>query len=213
MMRSLLKREILGLWRHREAMALSGLVLLMACAVFVFVIGDREALLAQVGAGVFWALMVLLTLMQAQSLFERDTQEGVLDYLQTLAHPLSLYLAIRCLGVWCAYGVPLLIALPLMMMMFYMPLDQVFMLSAKFALGTFHLSLVAVFAGALTQGAGRYRSLGFFLAFPLFLPVLICITIPVDVMVSIALSGAGLLVSLPACLILGAKALQGHLLR
>ena len=207
---ALCHRELLLAWNERALLLLSPLVLALACVTCIMAIGDIPALLIPLGPGVLWTLMVLLTLIQAPTLLHNDQAEGIIEDVLLAPFPLVTYLTAKVFGAWLRYGLPFTLSIPLLLLFFHVPLDQVLPFWGKAALASVQLAFVALFIACVSPASNTPRLFGFFLGLPLYLPTLIALTLPLPPTLSWTLLGIATALSLPVCLWMGEKALITH---
>ena len=207
----LLMREVHGVWRDKSTTLLPLFALGLACVVCIMAVGDNRMVLQFMGRGVVWSLMILITLLQAPTLFHQDQAEGFIDDVVLSPLPLVAYLLAKTVGTWARYGLPFLLALPVFLILFQMPFEDMGFFWIKSGVATVHLAFVTLFIGCLTPVMGTPRLLGFFLGVPLYLPMLIALTLPLPPPMAWSLMGSALLVSIPVCLFLGERALMTHI--
>ena len=110
----------------------------------------------------------------------------------------------KVLAHWCTTGLPLILAAPLIALLYSMPAEGLPVLLAAMALGTPSLSLIGAIGAALTLGARRGGVLIPLLVLPLWISVLIFMVGAIDAVLAglpakphLLILGALLLVALP----------------
>ena len=94
--------------------------------------------------------------------------------------PLELVALGKAIAHWLTTGLPLLIAAPLIALLYGFPEDGYWILLITMALGTPTISLIGTVGAALTLGARRGGVLLSLLVLPLVIPVLIFGTAGID---------------------------------
>jgi heme exporter protein B len=190
--------------RQRGDAALAVLFFVLTAMLFPFGVGPEPNLLARIAPGVVWVTALLAVLLSLERLFLADYEDGSLELLVLAPVPLSLVVLAKVAAHWLTTGLPLLIAAPLIAVMYAMPAGAYGVLLAAMALGTPTLSLLGAVGAALTLGARRGGVLIPLLVLPLYIPVLIFGVSAVDAALAglsprphLLLLGALLLAALP----------------
>ncbi len=176
-----LRRDLAIALRRRADAARPFLFFLIVVALFPLATGASPARLALLAPGVVWVAALLATLLSLDRMFRTDLEDGSLDQLMLSPHPLPLLLAGKIAGHWLTTGLPLVLASPLLGILFALPSAAPLTLTASLALGTPYLSLVGAVGAALTAGLREAGLLLAIMMLPLFVPVLLFATMAVDV--------------------------------
>lgn len=173
LLRALLARELLVMFRSRAELTNPLFFFMMVCALFPLGLGPSPQKLAVMAPGVLWIVALLSVLMASDSLFRSDYEDGTLE--QQLLSPVSLYFIalIKTLSHWLLSGLPLTLLAPVLALMLQMPSAGIGTLVLSLAAGTLVLSFIAAIGAALTVGLKRGGVLLSLLVLPLFVPVLI----------------------------------------
>ena len=214
----------LGLIIHRElslALRQTGdsvvivLFFVLAAVLFPFGIGPEPNILARMAPGTVWVTALLAAMLSFERLFAPDYDDGSLEQLSLAPIPLELTVLGKAIAHWLTTGMPLLVAAPVIAVMFGMPEQGYGALIASMALGTPVLSLIGTVGAALTLGARRGGVLLAFLVLPLVIPVLIFGTAAIDAAIGgftigahLSLLGGMLLAALVLCPWAAAAALR-----
>ena len=142
-------------------------------AVFPFGVGSDPALLSKIAPGIIWVGALLATLLSLDALFRSDFEDGTLEQMVLSGHPLTVLVLGKVFVHWCATGLPLLIATPLLGLFLGMTVEVQLTLLSALALGTPTLSLIGSVGTALTVGIRRSGLLLTLLVLPLYVPTLI----------------------------------------
>ena len=170
---ALVRRDIRLVVRHRFEIANPVLFFIIVVTLFPFGVGSDPAQLALIGAGIVWVAALLATLLALEGLFRSDFEDGTLEQMALGLHPLSALVLGKVFVHWCATGLPLLVAAPLLGILLNMSVTGQLTLLAALALGTPTLSLIGAVGMALTVGVKRGGLLLTLLVLPLYVPVLI----------------------------------------
>jgi heme exporter protein B len=192
--------------RQRGDALLAVLFFVLTAMLFPFGLGPEPNLLARIAPGVVWVTALLAVLLSLERLFLADWEDGSLELLVLSPLPLPLVVLAKVLAHWLTTGLPLLLAAPVIALMYGLPPDGYDVLLAAMALGTPTLSLLGAVGAALTLGARRGGVLIPLLVLPLYIPVLIFGVSAVDAELALLsarpqllLMGAGLLAAAALC--------------
>ena len=186
--------------RQRADASLTVLFFVLTAAIFPFGVGPEPNLLARMAPGVIWVTALLAVLLSLERLFLADYEDGSLELLVLAPVPLELTVLAKALAHWLTTGLPLIVAAPVIALIYRMDPAGLPALMLAMALGTPSLSLIGAIGAALTLGARRGGVLIPLLVLPLNVPVLIFGAAAVDA----ALSGLSVR---PHLLFLGALCL------
>jgi heme exporter protein B len=145
----------------------------LTAMLFPFGLGPEPNLLARIAPGVVWVTALLSVLLSLERVFLADYEDGALELLALSPVPLSVVVLAKTAAHWLTTGLPLLVAAPVIALMYAMPVEVYPALIAAMALGTPSLSLIGAVGAALTVGARRGGILIPLLVLPLYIPVLI----------------------------------------
>ena len=169
----LLARDLRLALRQRSDGATVVLFFVLTAALFPFALGSDQAFLTRVAPGILWVTALLAVLLSLERLFLADFEDGSLD--QMLLSPLALELAVlaKAAAHWLTTGLLLVIATPLLALLYSLPAEATLSLLAALLLGTPALSLIGAIGAALTLGTRRGGVLVPLLVQPLYVPSLI----------------------------------------
>ena len=154
--------------------ALVGLVFFLAVVIVVpFAIGPDMKLLARIGPAILWIGALLATLLGLDRLFQDERDDGSLDLLILADLPLELTVLAKSLGHWCATGLPLTIASPVLGLLLGIEPLGLAATALTLLLGTPALTFIGAIGAALITALGRGGMLVAVLVLPFTIPVLI----------------------------------------
>ncbi len=171
--RAVLLRDLRLAVRQRGEAALVVLFFVLTAMLFPFGVGPEPNLLARIAPGVVWVTALLSVLLSLERIFLADYEDGALELLLLSPVPVPIVVLAKTAAHWVTTGLPLLVAAPLIGIMYGLPADGYPVLLAAMALGTPTLSLIGAVGAALTVGAKRGGVLIPLLVLPLYIPVLI----------------------------------------
>jgi heme exporter protein B len=173
MLWSITRRDLL-LARRRRVEALLPLgFFIVAAGLFPIGVSPEPQTLKQIAPGVVWVCALLAAMLSVTQMFASDHLDGSLE--QMLLAPQSLVTLVvgKVLAHWLSSGVPLVVAAPLIGLMFDMDGRAIGMMTATLLLGTPILSLLGAVGAALTLGLRSGAALVFLVVLPLTVPTLI----------------------------------------
>lgn len=167
------RRDLL-LARRRRVEALLPLgFFIVAAGLFPIGVGPEPQTLRQIAPGVVWVCALLAAMLSVTQMFASDLQDGSLEQMLLAPGPLLALVAGKVLAHWLSSGLPLVIASPLIGVLFGMQASAIATLTVTLLLGTPILSLMGAVGAALTLGLRSGAALVFLLVLPLTVPALI----------------------------------------
>jgi heme exporter protein B len=146
---------------------------LVAISLFPLGVGPEPGMLRAIAPGIVWVCALLASMLSVGTLFAADHADGSLE--QMLLAPTSAIAvaAAKCSAHWLLTGLPLIVATPLVGLLFGMSGSAVLALLAGLTLGTPILSLLGGLGAALTLGLRSGGMLLILIVLPLAIPALI----------------------------------------
>jgi heme exporter protein B len=167
------RRDLL-LARRRRVEALLPLgFFIVAAGLFPIGVGPEPQTLRQIAPGVVWVCALLAAMLSVTQMFASDLQDGSLEQMLLAPGPLLALVVGKVLAHWLASGLPLVMAAPLIGLLFGMEGSAILTLALTLLLGTPILSLLGAVGAALTLGLRSGAALVFLLVLPLTVPALI----------------------------------------
>ena len=136
-------------------------------------VGAETNLLRSMAPGVVWVAALLAALLSLPRLFAHDWADGTLEQMLISAEPLTVIVLAKVSAHWLVTGVPMTVFSLVFGVMFDLPAEETWVLTAALALGTPVLSLVGAIGAALTLGLRAGSVLTSLLVLPLYIPVLV----------------------------------------
>lgn len=171
--RALLLRDLRLLWRRRGDALQPLLFAVLVVVLFALALGGDRQLLGAIAPYAIWVAALLAGLLALDSLFRGDAEDGSLEQWLLAPVPLAWLVGVRVFSHWLTTSLPLLLAVPLLGELLYLPRSQLGVLLLGLGLGTPLLSLLGAVVAALTVGMKRSGILMALLALPLYVPVLV----------------------------------------
>lgn len=169
---SLIRRDVRLAWTG-GGLWLPIIFYLAVATLYPFVVGPDRALLARTGGGILWIAALLASLLPIERLILPDRQSGVLDQLALRGWSDEWLASAKIAGHVAAFGLPLLLATPVAVVLLGLPDGKAsdLLLGLAFALPA--LAGLGVTIAALTAGLSGAAALGGLLMVPLAIPMLI----------------------------------------
>lgn len=140
---------------------------------FPFALEPKEELMNGIAAGVLWISALLAVLLGADTLFRADAEDGSLEQLLLAPVPLVVVVLAKLTAHWLVALVPLILLVPLLAIMFYVPLEALDTFAFAVLLASPSLTVLVALGAALTVTLKRGGALVGLLFLPLTVPLLI----------------------------------------
>lgn len=170
---ALLRRDLKLVQRRRVEALLPLGFFIFAAGLFPFGVGPEPQTLRQIGPGVVWVCALLSAMLSVTQMFSGDLQDGSLEQMLLSPHGLLAVVWGKVLAHCLSAGLSLVLATPLLGLLFGMGGAEIAMLCLSLLLGTPILSLLGALGSALTLGLRSGAALVFLLVLPLTIPALI----------------------------------------
>lgn len=167
------RRDLLLAGRRRVEALLPLGFFVVAASLFPIGVGPEPQTLRVIGPGVVWVCALLAAMLSVTQMFASDHQDGSLEQMLLAPQSLVTLVAGKVLAQWLTTGLPLVIASPLIGLLFDMSAPAIAALTATLLVGTPVLSLLGAVGAALTLGLRSGAALVFLLVLPLTVPTLI----------------------------------------
>jgi len=178
--RAMLVRDITLAMRRRADVLTSLFFFLIVVSLFPLGVSPEMAVLRGIAPGVIWVAALLASMLSLGRLFSDDYQDGSLEQMLLLPHPLSVLVLSKVSAHWLVSGLPLVLLSPVLGLQLGLDGDGIALLMLTLLLGTPVLSLIGSVGAALTLGVRGGGVLVSLLVLPLYIPVLIFGTGAVD---------------------------------
>ena len=167
------KRDLIMAFRRRSEIFNPVFFFILTVSIFPLGIGPSPEILQRVAPGVIWVSALFATLLSLERLFRSDFEDGAIEQLLLSKHPTSLLVLAKVVAHCLITGVPLLLMIPVMAILFQLSTETLIGMLVSLAIGTPILSLIGSIGVALTVGLNRGGILLSLLVLPLYTPVLI----------------------------------------
>jgi heme exporter protein B len=169
-----LTQRDLRLARRRQVEALLPLgFFVVAAGLFPLGVGPETQTLRQIGPGVVWVCALLAAMLSVTQMFASDHADGSLEQMVLSPQSLTALVLGKVVAHWLSTGLPLVVAAPLLGVLFDMNAASIATLTLTLLIGTPVLSLLGAVGAALTLGLRSGGALVFLLVLPLTIPTLI----------------------------------------
>jgi heme exporter protein B len=146
---------------------------LVALSLFPLGVGPEPQTLRTIAPGIVWVCALLASMLSVSQLFASDLADGSLEQMLLAPQPAVVLAAAKSTVHWLLTGLPLIVATPLMGLLFDVSGPALAALVAGLLLGTPILSLLGALGAALTLGLRSGGMLLILIVLPLATPALI----------------------------------------
>jgi heme exporter protein B len=170
---AVLLRDLKLASRRRIESLLPVVFFIVALSLFPLGVGPEAQMLRDIAPGIVWVCALLASMLSVGSLFAGDLADGSLEQLLLAPQPAIAVAAAKSAAHWLLTGLPLIVATPLVGLLFGMSVPALLTLVAGLLLGTPILSLLGALGAALTLGLRSGGMLLILIVLPLTMPALI----------------------------------------
>jgi len=172
--------ELLVLWRRKQELLNAVLFFILVVALFPIGVNSSPSFLAPAAAGIIWCAAVLAILMSIEGAFKEDYLDGSLEQLVVSGLSLPLLMLLKVVAQWGVFMVPLILVMPLLSELLYLPSTGFWVLIMTLLLGTPSLFFIGIIGSALTVSLRQGAMLVMLLILPFYIPVIIFSTSAVE---------------------------------
>jgi heme exporter protein B len=170
---ALVRRELRLAARRPVEALLPVAFFVVAASLFPLGVGPEPQMLRAMAPGIAWVGALLASMLSVQHLYAGDHADGSLDQLLLAPQPALVVVLAKSTAHWLIHGLPLIVAAPVVGLMFGMSWAALAALMAGLLLGTPILSLLGGLGAALTLGLRSSSMLLILIVLPLAIPALI----------------------------------------
>jgi heme exporter protein B len=170
---TVLMRDLKLASRRRIDSLLPLVFFMVAISLFPLGVGPEPQTLRDIAPGIVWVCALLASMLSVSSLFAGDHADGSLEQMLLAPQPAIAVAAAKCAVHWLVSGLPLIVASPIVALMFDMSPRALGGLVFGLVLGTPILSLLGGLGAALTLGLRSGGMLLILIVLPLTMPALI----------------------------------------
>jgi heme exporter protein B len=173
---SFFKAECLVVWRRKQSIFNALLFFIMVIVLFPLGVSAVPDFLQPASGGIIWCATVLAVLMAIESMFKDDYHDGSLEQWLVCGLSLPILILLKIATQWLSVIVPLLILMPILSEMLYLPYVSFWVLVLTLLAGTPSLFLIGAIGSALTVSVKQGATLLILLILPFYLPIIIFAT-------------------------------------
>ena len=170
---TMVKRDITLAMRRKADVLTTLFFFLIVVSLFPLGVGPEMETLRAIAPGVIWVAALLAAMLSLGRMFSGDFEDGTLEQILLLPHPLSVMVLSKIITHWLLSGLPLVIFSPLLAMQLGLDGEAIVLLMITLILGTPAMSLIGAVGAALTLGLRGGGVLVSLLVLPLYIPILI----------------------------------------
>jgi len=170
---AVLLRDLKLASRRRIDSLLPVVFFIVALSLFPLGVGPEPQMLRDIAPGIVWVCALLASMLSVGSLFAGDLADGSLEQMLLAPQPAIAIAAAKSAAHWLLTGLPLIVATPLVGLLFGLSGPALAALLAGLLLGTPILSLLGALGAALTLGLRSGGMLLILIVLPLTMPALI----------------------------------------
>jgi heme exporter protein B len=170
---AVLLRDLRLASRRRIDSLLPLVFFIVALSLFPLGVGPEPQMLREIAPGIVWVCALLASMLSVNALFASDLADGSLEQMLLAPQPVIAVAAAKCTVHWLVSGLPLIVASPLVGLLFGLSGKALAALVISLVLGTPILSLLGALGAALTLGLRSGGMLLILIVLPLATPALI----------------------------------------
>lgn len=170
---AVLLRDLRLAARRRVDALLPLVFFVVAISLFPLSVGPEPQTLRDIAPGIVWVCALLATMLSVQHLYAGDMADGSLEQLLLAPQSATVVVAAKSVAHWLVNGWPLVVAGPIVGVLFDLSPQALASLTIGLLLGTPVLSLLGGLGAALTLGLRSGGMLLILIVLPLAIPTLI----------------------------------------
>jgi heme exporter protein B len=159
--------------RRRVESLLPLVFFVVAVSLFPLGVGPEPQTLRQIAPGIVWVCALLASMLSVNTLYAGDHADGSLEQMLLAPQPALAVASAKAAAHWVISGLPLIVAAPLIGLLFDISGPALLALLISLLLGTPILSLLGGLGAALTLGLRSGGMLLILIVLPLATPALI----------------------------------------
>ncbi len=170
---AILLRDLRLAARRRIESLLPVAFFIVAVSLFPLGVGPEANTLREIAPGIVWVCALLASMLSVNTLYTSDHLDGSLEQMLLAPQPAIAVAAAKAAAHWLVSGLPLIVAAPLIGVLFDLSSGALTSLVIGLILGTPTLSLLGGLGAALTLGLRSGGMLLILVVLPLATPALI----------------------------------------
>ncbi len=117
--------------------------------VFIFALGTDEQLLRTIGVGIIWSLLLLSSTLSLRKFYENDFKNGILIIIHMGGMSYELIVLLKIFSHFVFVQIPFLISIPIVVILFNLPINELYNLLLTFLIGSLILSCLGSISASM----------------------------------------------------------------
>jgi heme exporter protein B len=168
-----MRREWVLQLRQKKSWVNSWLFFAMILLFFPMTIPADPQLDRIIVPGLVWVALLLANILAAERLFQSDYDEGAIELWLVSGQPLTVFIIAKIIVHWGLTIIPVLGVIPMVALLFHLPIYATLALIASLLCGTLPIILLSALAAAYSTASQQKGILMGLVILPLILPILI----------------------------------------
>ena len=171
--KKIVKSECIAVYRSKSSIV-SGLVFfILIPTLWVLSIPKELVPIDKLAPSIIWVSLLLVIFFSLEKIFRHDYVDGSLIQWKLSLGSLKLYVLSKLISHWLINTIPLIIITPLLGLMFHLPVNTLFILTAAVLLASWIFIALGCMVITLTLRIESNSVLVAIMLFPLYVPVLL----------------------------------------
>lgn len=170
---AIFKLEFLLLLRRAHEWLFAIAFFFIVIMLFPLALSSDPTFLKKIVSGGIWIATLLSILLSVENLFFSDLEDGSLEQCLLSNFPLPIFVAIKLLTHWVLSTLPIILALPVLGLLFHLTAWQILLLSLSLLMTTPLITALCCLGIALTIGLRQQGVMLGLMILPLAIPLLI----------------------------------------
>ena len=141
--------------------------------VFIFALGTDEQLLKTIGVGIIWSLLLLSSTLSLRKFYEDDFKNGILTIIHMGGMSYELIVFLKIFSHFIFVQVPFLVSLPVVGILFNLPINEIYNLVLTFIIGSLILSCLGSISASMNLLNKTNFSIGSIIVLLFSIPLII----------------------------------------
>ena len=145
----------------------------MSVFVFIFALGSDEHLLKTIGVGIIWSLLLLSSTLSLRKFYEDDFKNGILIIMHMGGVSYELLVLLKILSHFVFIQIPFLVSIPIVGILFNLPMNDIYNLLLTFLIGSLILSCLGSISASMNLLNKTNFSIGSIIVLLFCIPMII----------------------------------------
>ena len=141
--------------------------------VFIFALGSDEHLLKTIGVGIIWSLLLLSSTLSLRKFYEDDFKNGILIIMHMGGVSYELLVLLKILSHFVFIQIPFLVSIPIVGILFNLPMNDIYNLLLTFLIGSLILSCLGSISASMNLLNKTNFSIGSIIVLLFCIPMII----------------------------------------